>query len=162
MHTHSHFHSHSFCTHSHICIHRHTHSHTYAYTLIYTRSHKSTTTDTPSCTHTCLHTCPHTYTCAYAHSHILFIYKVPYTRILTHSLTTYIHLLFSRSFVSDSLQPHGLHGVCQASLSFTISWSVLKLEYISQVRKQEMWKHLSTSPIVLGIKYKEKQKQRNK
>ena len=36
---------------------------------------------------------------------------------------------FSRSVVSDSLQPYGLHGVLpgQASLSITNSWSLLKL-----------------------------------
>ena len=33
--------------------------------------------------------------------------------------------LFSRSDVSDSLQPHGLHAARQASLSFTISQSLL-------------------------------------
>ena len=33
-------------------------------------------------------------------------------------------LLFSRSVVSDSLRPHA---ACQASLSFTISWRLLKL-----------------------------------
>ena len=82
--------------------------------------------------------------------------------MLTHLLTTYTHLLFSQSFVSNSLQPRGLHAAHQASLSFTISQSLLKLKYISQVRKYEMWKHLSTSPVVLGIKYKKKQKQRNK
>ena len=102
-HSHTHVHTNAYTlslplalilhTHSHICIHRHTHSHTYAYTLIYTLSHKSTPTHTSSCTHTRPHTCPHTYTCAYAHSHILFIYKVPYTRILTHSLTTYMFVV---------------------------------------------------------------------
>ena len=35
-------------------------------------------------------------------------------------------LLFSRSILSDSLQPHGL-AACQASLSFTISQSLLRL-----------------------------------
>ena len=38
-------------------------------------------------------------------------------------------LLFSRSVVSGSLQPHG----CQASLSFTISWNLLKLMSIESV-----------------------------
>ena len=36
---------------------------------------------------------------------------------------------FSHSDVSDPLQPHG----CQASLSFTISWSLLKLVSIESV-----------------------------
>ena len=38
-------------------------------------------------------------------------------------------LLFSHSVVSNSLRPHG----CQASLSFTISWSLLKLVSIELV-----------------------------
>ena len=38
-------------------------------------------------------------------------------------------LLFSRSVMTDSLQPRG----CQASLSFTISWSLLKLTSIELV-----------------------------
>ena len=42
-------------------------------------------------------------------------------------------LLFSRSVVSDSLWPHGLHAARQASLSFTISWSFLKLMCIESV-----------------------------
>ena len=37
-----------------------------------------------------------------------------------------ISLLFSHSVMSDSLQPHGLHSICQTSLSFTISQSLLK------------------------------------
>ena len=36
-------------------------------------------------------------------------------------------LLFSHSVMSDCLQSHGLHAARQASLSFTISWSLLKL-----------------------------------
>ena len=39
----------------------------------------------------------------------------------------------SRSVVSDSLQPHGLPAACQASLSFIISWSLLKLMSIESV-----------------------------
>ena len=42
-------------------------------------------------------------------------------------------LLFMSSVVSDSLWPHGLHAACQASLSFTISWSLLKLMSIECV-----------------------------
>ena len=42
-------------------------------------------------------------------------------------------LLFSRSVMFDSLWPHGLHVACQASLSFTISWSLLKLMSIELV-----------------------------
>ena len=38
-------------------------------------------------------------------------------------------LFFSHSVVSNSLQPRG----CQASLSFTISWSLLKLVSIESV-----------------------------
>ena len=41
-------------------------------------------------------------------------------------------LLFSCSVVSSSLRPHGLQH-CQASLSFTISWSLLKLMSIESV-----------------------------
>ena len=40
-------------------------------------------------------------------------------------------LLFGCSVISDSLQPHGLQ--CQGSLSFTISWSFLKLMSIESV-----------------------------
>ena len=42
-------------------------------------------------------------------------------------------LLFSCSVTSDCLQPHGLTAACQASLSFTISWSLLKLISIESV-----------------------------
>ena len=42
-------------------------------------------------------------------------------------------LLFSRSVMSDSLQPHGLHTACQAFLSFTISSSLLKLMSIESL-----------------------------
>ena len=35
--------------------------------------------------------------------------------------------------MSNSLQLHGLHGACQASLSFTISWSSLKLRSIESL-----------------------------
>ena len=41
-----------------------------------------------------------------------------------------INMLFSRS---DSLQPHGLHAACQASLSLIISWSLLKLMSMESV-----------------------------
>ena len=34
---------------------------------------------------------------------------------------------FSRSVMSNSLRPHGPQAACQASLSFTIFWSLLKL-----------------------------------
>ena len=40
---------------------------------------------------------------------------------------------FSRSVVSNSLQPHGLPAVCRASLSITNSWSLLKLMSIELV-----------------------------
>ena len=40
---------------------------------------------------------------------------------------------FSHSVVSNSLQPHGLQAAHQASLSFTISWSLLKLMSIKLV-----------------------------
>ena len=39
---------------------------------------------------------------------------------------SHLWLLFSHSVISDSLWPHGLQH-CQSSLSFTISWSLLKL-----------------------------------
>ena len=42
-------------------------------------------------------------------------------------------LLFSRSFMSNSFQLHGLHTVRQASLSFTISQSLLKLMSIESM-----------------------------
>ena len=42
-------------------------------------------------------------------------------------------LLFSHSVVSDSLQPTSGTAACQASLSFTISWSLLKLMSIELV-----------------------------
>ena len=46
-------------------------------------------------------------------------------------------LLLSRSIASDSLRPHGrphgLHGACQTPLSFTISWSLLKLMSVELV-----------------------------
>ena len=40
---------------------------------------------------------------------------------------------FSRSIMSNSLGPHGLHTACQASLSITNSWSLLKLMSIELV-----------------------------
>ena len=40
-------------------------------------------------------------------------------------------LLFSRSFESDSLQPHGLQHI--RPLSFTISWNLLKLMSIESM-----------------------------
>ena len=41
---------------------------------------------------------------------------------------------FSPLVVTDSLRPHGLQAACQeASLSFTISWSLLKLLYTESV-----------------------------
>ena len=42
-------------------------------------------------------------------------------------------LLFSPSVMYDSLQPHGLNAAHKASLSFTISWSLLKLMSIELV-----------------------------
>ena len=45
----------------------------------------------------------------------------------------YRMLLFSRSVVSDSLRPHGLHVACQASLSITSSQNLLKLTSIESV-----------------------------
>ena len=45
----------------------------------------------------------------------------------------YHMLLFSRSVVSDSLRPHGLHVACQASLSITSSQNLLKLTSIESV-----------------------------
>ena len=42
-------------------------------------------------------------------------------------------LLFSPSVMYDSLQPHGLNAAHKASLSFTISWSLLKLKSIELV-----------------------------
>ena len=42
-------------------------------------------------------------------------------------------LLFSPSVMLDSLQPRGLHAAHQASLSFTVSWSLLKLRSIDLV-----------------------------
>ena len=40
---------------------------------------------------------------------------------------TLLLLLFSCSVMSNSLRPLGLQHDCQASLSFAISWSLLKL-----------------------------------
>ena len=40
---------------------------------------------------------------------------------------------FSCSVLSDSLWPHGLQAACQASLSITNSWSLLKLVSIKSV-----------------------------
>ena len=45
----------------------------------------------------------------------------------------YHMLLFSRSVVSDSLRPYGLHVACQASLSITSSQNLLKLTSIESV-----------------------------
>ena len=44
-----------------------------------------------------------------------------------------VELLFSHSVLSDSLQPHGLQHARQASLSFTIFQSLLKLMSIEWV-----------------------------
>ena len=48
----------------------------------------------------------------------------------------YLSVQFSRSVVSDSLRPHGLHGVLdgQASLSITNSQRLLKLMSIKSIR----------------------------
>ena len=40
---------------------------------------------------------------------------------------------FSHSVVSDSWRPHGLHHACQAFLSITDSWSLLKLMSVESV-----------------------------
>ena len=45
----------------------------------------------------------------------------------THSAHSQNLLLFSCSIISDSLWPHGLHAAYQGPLSFTFSWSLLKL-----------------------------------
>ena len=58
-------------------------------------------------------------------SKIVFLYKVTVFLVSMKLLL----LLFSRSVVSDSLQPHGL----QASLSFTVFWSLLRLMSIESV-----------------------------
>ena len=44
--------------------------------------------------------------------------------MLQYNICLIVLLLFS---LSDSLRPHGLTAACQASLSFTMSWSLLKL-----------------------------------
>ena len=59
------------------------------------------------------------------HKGDLFLYKVTVFLVSMKLLL----LLFSRSVVSDSLQPHGL----QASLSFTVFWSLLRLMSIESV-----------------------------
>ena len=43
-------------------------------------------------------------------------------------------LLFSHSVLWDSLRSHGLYVACWASLSFTVSWSLLKFMSIVSVR----------------------------
>ena len=48
------------------------------------------------------------------------------------ALSFYFFLWFSQSVMSNSLQPHGLQHA-QASLSFTISWSLLKFMSIELV-----------------------------
>ena len=53
----------------------------------------------------------------------------------THSAHSQNLLLFSCSIMSDSLWPHGLHAAYQGPLSFTFSWSLLKLMSI----ELEMW-----------------------
>ena len=45
----------------------------------------------------------------------------------------YHMLLFSRSVVSDSLRPHGLHVACQASLSITSSQNLLRFMSIESM-----------------------------
>ena len=52
-------------------------------------------------------------------------------------------LLFIHSVMSNSLQPHGL-AAHQASLSFTISWSLLKLMSIELVMPSNH--HISLAP----------------
>ena len=51
---------------------------------------------------------------------------------LQFACTSALLLLFSRSVMSNSLRPPWT-AACQASLSFTISWSLLKLIYIESV-----------------------------
>ena len=55
-------------------------------------------------------------------------------------------LLFSCSVMSNSLQPHGLHAAHQASLSFTISQSLLKYMSIESL----MPSNISSSVIPLS------------
>ena len=50
--------------------------------------------------------------------------------MLQYNICLIVLLLFS---LSDSLRPHGLTAACQASLSFTMSWSLLKLMSIESV-----------------------------
>ena len=52
-----------------------------------------------------------------------------FAHIFSHNLS----LLFSRKVVSGSLRPHGLHVACQASLSFTVSQSLLRLMSMGSV-----------------------------
>ena len=62
------------------------------------------------------------------------------------ALSFYFFLWFSQSVMSNSLQPHGLQHA-QASLSFTISWSLLKFMSIEPVMPSN---HLALScPLLL-------------
>ena len=55
-------------------------------------------------------------------------------------------LLFRPSVILESLQHHGLHAAHQASLSFTVSWSLLKLRSIDLVIPS---KHILCCPLLL-------------
>ena len=55
-------------------------------------------------------------------------------------------MFFISSVVSDSLQPHGLTATCQASLSFTISWSLPKL---TSIESMMLSKHLILCHLLL-------------
>ena len=58
---------------------------------------------------------------------------------------------FSRSVVSDSLWPHGLHAVCQASPSITNSWSLPKLMSVESVMPSShliLWRPLLLPPSI--------------
>jgi len=57
-------------------------------------------------------------------------------------MVVFLSVQFSRSVISDSLQPHGLQHR-QASLSITNSWSLLKLMSIELVMP---YNHLITLP----------------
>ena len=55
------------------------------------------------------------------------LYFLCVLRIKRNDLCRKPSVQFNHSVVSNSLQPHGLTAAFQASLSFTISWSLLKL-----------------------------------
>ena len=79
----------------------------------------------------------------------MILLKISITYFLRHSPPLnfiYILLLFSRSVTSDSLWPYGLQPP-QASLSFTISWSLLKLMPIESVMPSNH--HVLCRPLLL-------------